>query len=210
VILTTLHSGGKFSGKAYDTSGGLHGVGSSVVNALSDSLEVEVARGGELFRQSYARGKPVTRLKREGEVRNRRGTLLRFHPDPEIFGKLEFRAERLFRLCRSKAYLYRGVEIRWRCAPELVPKDEKGGETPAEATLHFPGGLSDFLASAIEGKAVVVPAPSPAWPISQTAPGAANGRSPGWSMARGSYPPTPTPSRRRRAARTRPGCAARW
>jgi topoisomerase-4 subunit B len=159
VILTTLHSGGKFSGKAYDTSGGLHGVGSSVVNALSDSLEVEVARGGELFRQSYARGKPVTRLKREGEVRNRRGTLLRFHPDPEIFGKLEFRAERLFRLCRSKAYLYRGVEIRWRCAPELVPKDEKGGETPAEATLHFPGGLSDFLASAIEGKAVVVPAP---------------------------------------------------
>ena len=103
VILTTLHSGGKFSGKAYDTSGGLHGVGSSVVNALSDSLEVEVARGGELFRQSYARGKPVTKLKREGETRNRRGTLLRFHPDPEIFGKLEFRAERLFRLCRSKA-----------------------------------------------------------------------------------------------------------
>ena len=155
VILTTLHSGGKFSGKAYDTSGGLHGVGSSVVNALSDSLEVEVARGGELFRQSYARGKPVTKLKREGEVRNRRGTLIRFHPDPEIFGKLEFRAERLFRLCRSKAYLYRGVEIRWRCAPELA----KPPETPAEATLHFPGGLSDFLATAIEGKASVVPAP---------------------------------------------------
>jgi hypothetical protein len=130
VILTTLHSGGKFSGKAYDTSGGLHGVGSSVVNALSDSLEVEVARGGELFRQSYARGKPVTRLKREGEVRNRRGTLLRFHPDPEIFGKLEFRAERLFRLCRSKAYLYRGVEIRWRCAPELVQKTKRAARLP--------------------------------------------------------------------------------
>ncbi len=155
VILTTLHSGGKFSGKAYDTSGGLHGVGSSVVNALSDAMEVEVARGGELFRQSYARGKPTTKLRREGETRNRRGTTIRFHPDPEIFGKLPFRAERLFKLCRSKAYLYRGVEIRWRCAPSLVA----GGDTPAEATLHFPGGLSDFLATAIEGKATVTPAP---------------------------------------------------
>ncbi|MCW8084828.1 DNA topoisomerase IV subunit B [Sabulicella glaciei] len=155
VILTTLHSGGKFSGKAYDTSGGLHGVGSSVVNALSETMEVEVARGGALFRQSYSRGKPTTRLKREGEVRNRRGTTIRFRPDPDIFGRLQFRAERLFRLCRSKAYLYRGVEIRWRCAPALV----EGTDTPAEATLHFPGGLSDFLATAIEGKATVVPAP---------------------------------------------------
>ncbi|TCH96342.1 DNA topoisomerase IV subunit B [Roseococcus sp. SYP-B2431] len=154
VILTTLHSGGKFSGKAYDTSGGLHGVGSSVVNALAETLEVEVARGGELFRQSYSRGKPTSKLKREGEVRNRRGTLLRFKPDPEIFGALQFRAERLFRLCRSKAYLYRGVEIRWRCDAALV-----SGDTPAEAVLHFPGGLSDFLASAVEGKPAVVPAP---------------------------------------------------
>jgi topoisomerase-4 subunit B len=155
VILTTLHSGGKFSGKAYDTSGGLHGVGSSVVNALSEMLEVEVARGGELFRQTYARGKPTSKLKREGEVRNRRGTLIRFRPDPEIFGALKFRPERLFRLCRSKAYLFKGVEIRWRCDPSLVA----GTDTPAEATLHFPGGLADFLAAAIEGKATVVPEP---------------------------------------------------
>ncbi|WP_027284852.1 DNA topoisomerase IV subunit B [Rubritepida flocculans] len=155
VILTTLHSGGKFSGKAYDTSGGLHGVGSSVVNALSELLEVEVARGGELFRQSYARGKPTSKLRREGEVRNRRGTLIRFRPDPEIFGAQKFRPERLFRLCRSKAYLFKGVEIRWRCDPALVA----GTETPAEATLHFPGGLADFLAAAIEGKATVVPEP---------------------------------------------------
>ena len=155
VILTTLHSGGKFSGKAYDTSGGLHGVGSSVVNALSEAMEVEVARGGELFRQSYARGKPTSKLRKEGEVRNRRGTTIRFRPDPEIFGKLPFRAERLFRFCRSKAYLYRGVEIRWRTTPALVANTE----TPAEATLHFPGGLGDFLASAIEGKATVTPTP---------------------------------------------------
>ncbi|WP_421989297.1 DNA topoisomerase IV subunit B [Roseococcus sp.] len=154
VILTTLHSGGKFSGKSYETSGGLHGVGSSVVNALAETLEVEVARGGELFKQSYSRGKPTSKLKREGEVRNRRGTLLRFKPDPEIFGALPFRAERLFKLCRSKAYLYRGVEIRWRCDASLAT-----GDTPAEAVLHFPGGLSDFLATAVEGRPAVVPAP---------------------------------------------------
>ncbi|MBY0338885.1 MAG: DNA topoisomerase IV subunit B [Acetobacteraceae bacterium] len=155
VILTTLHSGGKFSGKAYATSGGLHGVGSSVVNALSDLMEVEVARGGELFRQTYSQGKPTSKLRKVGEARNRRGTTIRFHPDPEIFGKLAFRAERLFRLCRSKAYLFRGVEIRWKCDPALVA----GSDTPAEAVLHFPGGLLDFLGSAIEGRSPVVPAP---------------------------------------------------
>jgi topoisomerase-4 subunit B len=155
VILTTLHSGGKFSGKAYATSGGLHGVGSSVVNALSDVMEVEVARGGELFRQTYSQGKPTSKLKKVGEARNRRGTTIRFHPDPEIFGKLAFRAERLFRLCRSKAYLFRGVEIRWKCDPALV----QGTDTPPEAVLHFPGGLLDFLGSAIEGRSTVVPAP---------------------------------------------------
>jgi len=154
VILTTLHSGGKFSGKAYDTSGGLHGVGSSVVNALSERLEVEVARDRTLFTQAYERGKPVTKLKNAGSVPNRRGTLIRFKPDPEIFGERGFSPARLYRLCRSKAYLFRGVEIRWSCDPALV-KDE----TPAQATLHFPGGLTDFLASAIEGQATVVPAP---------------------------------------------------
>jgi topoisomerase IV subunit B len=156
VILTTLHSGGKFSGKAYDTSGGLHGVGSSVVNALSERLEVEVARERTLFTQAYERGKPVTKLKNAGAIHNRRGTTIRFKPDAEIFGpKLAFQPARLYRLCRSKAYLYRGVEIRWSCDPGLV----EGTETPASAVLHFPGGLTDFLASAIEGRSAVVPAP---------------------------------------------------
>ncbi|SDB66047.1 DNA topoisomerase IV subunit B [Belnapia rosea] len=154
VIFTTLHSGGKFSGKAYETSGGLHGVGSSVVNALAERLEVEVARDRTLFTQAYARGKPLGRLKNAGAIHNRRGTTIRFKPDPEIFGKLEFSAARLYRLCRSKAYLYRGVEIRWACDASLAT-----GETPASATLHFPGGLADFLGSALEGRSQVVPAP---------------------------------------------------
>src|SRR4051794_13933653 len=128
VIFTTLHSGGKFSGKSYETSGGLHGVGSSVVNALSERLEVEVARDRTLFTQAYARGKPLGKLKNAGAIHNRRGTSIRFRPDPEIFGKLEFSAARLYRLCRSKAYLYRGVEIRWACDSALA-KDE----TPASA-----------------------------------------------------------------------------
>jgi topoisomerase-4 subunit B len=143
VILTTLHSGGKFSGKAYATSGGLHGVGSSVVNALSDLFEVEVARERRLWKQSYAQGKPKTKLIDAGPVQNRRGTSIRFHPDPAIFGpSLQFSPARLYRLCRSKAYLFRGVQIRWSCDPALL-----GGaaEIPAEAVLHFPGGLRDSL-----------------------------------------------------------------
>jgi topoisomerase-4 subunit B len=165
VILTTLHSGGKFSGKAYDTSGGLHGVGSSVVNALSERMEVEVARDRTLFTQDYSRGKPLGKLKNAGPVHNRRGTTIRFRPDPDIFGKLQFLAARLYRFCRSKAYLYKGVEIRWSCDPRLI-KDE----TPAQATLHFPGGLSDYLAAAIEGKSAVIPAP---WAGESTFPGGA-------------------------------------
>ncbi len=162
VILTTLHSGGKFSGKAYDTSGGLHGVGSSVVNALSERMEVEVARDRTLFTQAFERGKAVTRLKNAGPVHNRRGTTVRFKPDPEIFKAHPFSPARLFRLCRSKAYLYRGVEIRWSCDPSLIKGGGGGGggdDTPAQAVLHFPGGLADFLASAIEGRSQVVPAP---------------------------------------------------
>jgi topoisomerase-4 subunit B len=155
VILTTLHSGGKFSGKAYETSGGLHGVGSSVVNALAERMEVEVARDRTLFGHAFERGKPVQKLKNLGPIHNRRGTTVRFKPDAEIFGKLVFSPARLHRLCRSKAYLFRGVEIRWRCDPALVA----GTDTPAEAVLHFPGGLSDFLAASIEGRATVVPAP---------------------------------------------------
>ncbi len=159
VIFTTLHAGGKFSGKAYETSGGLHGVGASVVNALSARLEVEVARNRRLFRQAYARGKPLGPLADAGPAANRRGTLVRFTPDPDIFGQARFSPARLFRLCRSKAYLHKGVTIRWACDPALIEDD-----TPAEAVLHFPGGLADFLAAALAGRSTVVPAPSPARP----------------------------------------------
>ena len=157
VILTTLHSGGKFSDKVYSTAGGLHGVGLSVVNALSDTLTVEVARDRELWTQSYRRGKPTGKLKREGAVQNRRGTTVRFHPDPEIFGEApRFRPERLYRLARSKAYLFRVVEIRWSCDPALL-KDGDG--TPAEEVLHFPAGLLDYLNASLDGRATLTPRP---------------------------------------------------
>jgi topoisomerase-4 subunit B len=155
VILTTLHSGGKFAGKAYATSGGLHGVGSSVVNALSDLFEVEVARERRLWKQSYRQGKPTTKLIDAGPVQNRRGTSIRFHPDPEIFGaSLQFSPARLYRLCRSKAYLFRGVEIRWSCDPALLNGQ---AEVPAEAVLHFPGGLRDSLDEDVGDAARVLP-----------------------------------------------------
>ncbi|MEA3390629.1 DNA topoisomerase IV subunit B [Sphingobium sp. CCH11-B1] len=140
VIMTTLHSGGKFEGKAYATSGGLHGVGASVVNALSTETVVEVARNKELFRQSFSRGLPQTDLLKIGAAPNRRGTLVSFVPDTEIFGEQKFKPARLYRLARSKAYLFAGVEIRWKCAPELISDD-----TPAEAVFQFPGGLADHL-----------------------------------------------------------------
>ena len=140
VILTTLHSGGKFEGKAYATSGGLHGVGISVVNALSTDTVVEVARNKELFRQSFSRGLPQGDLQKVGAAPNRRGTSVAFVPDTEIFGEQKFKPARLHRLARSKAYLFAGVEIRWKCAPELITDD-----TPAEAVFQFPGGLADHL-----------------------------------------------------------------
>ncbi len=140
VILSTLHSGGKFAGKAYATSGGLHGVGVSVVNALSSETIVEVARNKELFRQRFSRGITQGPLERLGAVNNRRGTSVSFVPDTEIFGEMQFKPQRLFRLARSKAYLFAGVEIRWKCAPELV-----GDDTLTEAVFQFPGGLSDHL-----------------------------------------------------------------
>jgi len=152
VILTTLHSGGKFSGKAYQTSGGLHGVGMSVVNALSDQLTVEVARDRNLWRQVFERGIPVGGLSNEGQVNNRRGTTISFHPDPQIFGtRLQFKPGLLYKMARSKAYLFKGVEIRWKCDESLI-KD--GDKTPAQAVLHFPGGLSDFLNNVLEGREV--------------------------------------------------------
>ena len=140
VILTTLHSGGKFSDKAYATSGGLHGVGVSVVNALSVETVVEVARNKELFRQSFSQGHAKGPLEKVGAAPNRRGTSVTFVPDEEIFGAMHFKPSRLHRLARSKAYLFAGVEIRWKCAPELIHDD-----TPAEATFQFPGGLADHL-----------------------------------------------------------------
>ena len=157
IILTTLHSGGKFGGRAYRTSGGLHGVGLSVVNALSDRLTVMVARDRKLWTQSYRRGKPVGPLKDEGSVQNRRGTTLAFHPDPDVFGPhARFRPALLYRMARSKAYLFRGVEIRWSCDPTLLKKDDP---VPAGDVLHFPGGLADFLATALEDRPTLTPLP---------------------------------------------------
>ena len=150
VIMTTLHAGGKFNSKVYETSGGLHGVGVSVANALSESMEVEVARGQKLYRQSYTRGTPDGPLKSLGPIKNRRGTRVRFMPDPKIFGKgCAFKPARLFRMARSKAYLFRGVEIRWSCAKALLAGDS---DTPESAVFHFPGGLKDFLTDRIEGQ----------------------------------------------------------
>jgi topoisomerase IV subunit B len=161
VILTTLHSGGKFNGKVYATSGGLHGVGASVVNALSDDLEVEVARDRKSWSQKFSRGKPKGKLVSNGPAINRRGTTVTFHPDPEIFGKIQFSPERLYRMARSKSYLFRGVEIRWRCDKSLLPKsDSKGdGSIPEEESFHFAGGLKDYLVSEIGQRPTVVPTP---------------------------------------------------
>ena len=144
VILSTLHSGGKFSGKAYATSGGLHGVGVSVVNALSSTTRVEVARNKELFAQEFSRGATLGPLQKLGAAPNRRGTSVSFVPDEEIFGAQQFKPARLFRLARSKAYLFAGVEIRWKCAAALASDD-----VPQEATFQFPGGLADHLAEQI-------------------------------------------------------------
>lgn len=147
VILTTLHSGGKFSNKAYQTSGGLHGVGSSVVNALSDNMWVEVARDNTLFRQTYSRGLPTSKLITVGAVKNRRGTTIAFHPDPQIFGDLHFEPKRIHDLARSKAYLYRGVEINWSCDPSLI---REGSKIQAKQTFKFPKGLLDYLTWRLE------------------------------------------------------------
>ncbi len=157
VILTTLHSGGKFGGDVYVTAGGLHGVGLSVVNALSDRLTVEVARDKKLWSQSFVRGIPETGLEKGGAVQNRRGTTVIFHPDPKIFdSRTHFRPALLYRMARSKAYLFRGVEIRWSCDAKLIRADD---DTPDKATLHFPGGLKDFLVSKLAGRKALTAEP---------------------------------------------------
>lgn len=154
VILTVLHSGGKFSDKAYQTSGGLHGVGISVVNALSDLLVVEVARDNVLYRQTYSRGAPTTKLETIGAVKGRRGTTVSFHPDPQIFGEsLHFSPKRIHDLARSKAYLYRGVEIAWSCDPSLVPEN---ANFEGNKVFKFPNGLLDYLSQAMEGESTLV------------------------------------------------------
>ncbi len=155
VIMCTLHSGGKFDSKVYETSGGLHGVGVSVVNALSERLEVEVARGQKLYRQVFERGVPKTKLEDRGTTHNRRGTKVRFRPDPQIFGaKATFKPARLFKMARSKAYLYGGVKIRWSCAPELLVGVDG---VPAKEEFHFANGLKDYLLSATHGQTFVHP-----------------------------------------------------
>src|ERR1700760_2947853 len=155
VIMCTLHSGGKFDSKVYDTSGGLHGVGVSVVNALSSRLEVEVAKEQKLYRMAFERGQPKGKLEDLGKINNRRGTQIRFKPDPDIFGaKATFKPQRLFKMARSKAYLFGGVEIRWNCPVELLKGVE---DVPAEATFHFPGGLKDYLSAAIHADTLVHP-----------------------------------------------------
>ena len=150
VILTTLHSGGKFSGKAYATSGGLHGVGVSVVNALSSHTRIEVAKNKEVFAQEFSKGLATGPLRKVGDTPNRRGTTVAFTPDEEIFGDRQFKPARLFKLARSKAYLYAGVEIRWKCAASLASED-----VPQEAVFQFPGGLADHLAEQVAGRECV-------------------------------------------------------
>ena len=154
VILSTLHSGGKFSGKAYATSGGLHGVGVSVVNALSSDTRVEVARDRQLYAQSFSKGQTLGPIEKLGPTPNRRGTTVSFVPDTEIFGDRQFKPHRLFKLARSKAYLFAGVEIRWKCAASLASED-----VPAEATFKFPGGLADHLAEQIGARECVTAQP---------------------------------------------------
>jgi topoisomerase-4 subunit B len=155
VIMCTLHAGGKFDSEVYETSGGLHGVGVSVANALSERMEVEVARGQKLYRMAFERGKPVTKLQDAGKAPNRRGTKVRFRPDPQIFGaKVQFKAERVFKMTRSKAYLFGGVEIRWSCAKEL----SRGTDgVPEQATFHFADGLKDYLSETLASATLVHP-----------------------------------------------------
>jgi topoisomerase-4 subunit B len=149
VIMTTLHSGGKFDSKVYETSGGLHGVGVSVVNALSEELEVEIAVARKLYRQRFSRGKPLGDLEHLGDIHNRRGTKISFRPDEQIFGKgAKFDPARLYKMARSKAYLFGGVQIRWSCDPLLIGEKD---DTPPKAEFHYPGGLRDYLAASLNG-----------------------------------------------------------
>ena len=155
VIMCMLHAGGKFDSKVYETSGGLHGVGVSVANALSERMEVEVAREQQLYRMAFERGKPKGKLEKAGRAPNRRGTKVRFRPDPQIFGpKAAFKADRVFKMTRSKAYLFGGVEIRWHCDKALLKGLE---DVPETATFHFEQGLKDYLSDQLKDATLVHP-----------------------------------------------------
>jgi len=157
VVMTTLHSGGKFGGEIYKTSGGLHGVGLSVVNALSSEMHVQIAREKTLWTQTYKKGQPQGKLKNAGPAKNQRGTKIWFKPDAEIFGaKLKFRAETLYNMAKAKAYLFKGIEIRW----SYVPSDKEPKKNiPEKETLCFPGGLSDYLETALQGREAIAGLP---------------------------------------------------
>ena len=152
VIFTTLHSGGKFSDKVYQTSGGLHGVGISVVNALSESLVVEVYRDGSSYIQKYSRGVPLTKLEKAPALKKLKGTRITFKPDAEIFGaSAKFKPKIIYDLAKSKAYLYKGVEIHWSCASEVISSDE----VLENDIIHFPGGLRDYLDSHLDNSKII-------------------------------------------------------
>ena len=203
VIMTTLHAGGKFGSGAYETSGGLHGVGVSVVNALSEHLEVEVVRNRTIHRQQFRRGYASGPLEIVAKTQNRRGTRVRFKPDPEIFTQgATFRASRLFAMARSKAYLFSGVEVRWSCAAELVA----GTETPAEATFHFPGGLGDYLQASLAARETITADLFTGRTPNQSGHGGSSGRSLGSPMT-GLRSPTATRSRHRREEHMSKACA---
>ena len=204
--MCTLHAGGKFDSKVYETSGGLHGVGVSVANALSERMEVEVARDQTLWKMAFERGKPKGKLTKAGRAPNRRGTKVRFRPDPQIFGdKAHFRPERVFKMARSKAYLFGGVEIRWHCAKELLKNVENVPET---ATFHFADGLQGLSGRKPDkARRWFIPTSSPAMPARPARTARPNGRSAGPSMPMASSSHTATRSRRRTAAPMNPGCA---
>ena len=207
VIMCMLHAGGKFDSKVYETPGGLHGVGVSVANALSERMEVEVAREQTLYRMVFERGKPKGKLEKLGRVSNRRGTSVRCRPDPTIFAaQARFKPERVFKMTRSKAYLFGGVEIRWSCAKELL---RGTADVPEEATFHFADGLKDFLSTAIEGATLVHPDIFTGSSGRSVPTARHNGRWHGPPITTASYHPTAIQSRHPTEAPTRLGCVAR-
>jgi len=154
VILTTLHSGGKFNNNVYKTSGGLHGVGSAVVNALSSEMVVTIARDGYEWHQTFSRGKTTSPITR-GDATKGHGTKIRFTLDDEIFGaNAVFKPIKIYRMARAKAFLSRGVKIDWHCNPTLLTEDMG---IPADTTFYYANGVADFLAEKTESEPKILP-----------------------------------------------------